>query len=41
MISQILQAEFSAIITGIKSPEKGLNDAKHQIEFLLSAEQSD
>ncbi|MCI0695151.1 ABC transporter substrate-binding protein [candidate division KSB1 bacterium] len=35
MMSQILQAEFSAIITGIKSPKKGLNDARKQIEFLL------
>jgi multiple sugar transport system substrate-binding protein len=35
MMSQILQAEFSAIITGIKSPEKGLNEAREQIEFLL------
>ncbi len=35
MMSQILQAEFSAIITGIKSPEKGLDDARQQIEFLL------
>lgn len=41
MISQILQAEFSAIIAGIKSPEKGLNDARRQIEFLLRSEESD
>jgi multiple sugar transport system substrate-binding protein len=41
MMSQILQAEFSAIITGIKSPEKGLDGARRQIEFLLGHEQSD
>lgn len=41
MMSQILQAEFSAIITGIKSPEKGLLDARKQIEFLLVDEHSD
>jgi multiple sugar transport system substrate-binding protein len=35
MLSQILQAEFSVAITGIKSPEKGLDDARRQIEFLL------
>lgn len=41
MISQILQAEFSAIITGIKSPEKGLDAAQRQIEFLLRSEEAD
>jgi multiple sugar transport system substrate-binding protein len=41
MMSQILQAEFSAIITGIKSPEKGLDDARRQIEFLLGSEERD
>jgi multiple sugar transport system substrate-binding protein len=41
MMSQILQAEFSAIITGIKSPEKGLSEAREQIEFLLGNEPSD
>jgi multiple sugar transport system substrate-binding protein len=41
MMSQILQAEFSAIITGIKSPEKGLGEAREQIEFLLGNEPSD
>ncbi|MGH7599136.1 MAG: ABC transporter substrate-binding protein [bacterium] len=41
MISQILQAEFSAIITGIKPPEKGLDDARKQIEFLLGSGESD
>jgi hypothetical protein len=38
MISQILQAEFSAIIAGSKPPEDGLNDARKQIEFLIRAE---
>jgi multiple sugar transport system substrate-binding protein len=41
MMSQILQAEFSAIIAGIKSPEKGLAEAREQIEFLLGNEPSD
>lgn len=41
MISQILQAEFSAIIAGIKPPGKGLNDARRQIEFLLRSEKGD
>jgi multiple sugar transport system substrate-binding protein len=40
MMSQILQAEFSAIVTGIKPPETGLNDAQRQIEFLLRTEES-
>jgi trehalose/maltose transport system substrate-binding protein len=41
MMSQILQAEFSAIIAGIKSPEQGLDEARRQIEFLLGNEPSD
>lgn len=38
MISQILQPEFSAVLSGIKTAEKALGSAQYQIEFLLGGE---
>ncbi len=38
MISQILQSEFSAAISGIKSPEVALADAERQINRILELE---
>ncbi len=37
MISQILQPELSAVVTGIRSPEKAMSSAEHQIRHLLEA----
>lgn len=39
MISQILQPEFSAILSGMKEPEDALRSAKGQIEHILRAEE--
>ncbi len=38
MISQVLQPEFSAAITGIRSPEAALTSAQKQIEHILEAD---
>ncbi|MEE8450081.1 MAG: ABC transporter substrate-binding protein [Thermodesulfobacteriota bacterium] len=38
MISQILQAEFSAVISGIRPPNKALASARKQIERILELE---
>jgi multiple sugar transport system substrate-binding protein len=35
MITHHLQSEFSAIVSGIKSPEKALRDASDKIAFIL------
>jgi len=34
-LSQVLQSEISAIVAGVKSVEDALDDAQHEIEFLL------
>lgn len=39
MMTQVMQPEFSAVISGIKIPEEGLNAAHRQIEHILKAEQ--
>lgn len=38
MISQVLQPEFSAALSGIKTPEEALDSAHRQIGFILEAE---
>lgn len=38
MISQVLQPEFSAVISGIKQPEEALKSAGEQIEHILAVE---
>ncbi len=35
MISQVMQPEFSAVLSRIKEPEEALRSAKEQIEFIL------
>lgn len=35
MISQVMQPEFSAVLSGIKEPEEALRSAKEQIEFMI------
>lgn len=39
MMSQVLQPEFSAAISGIKTPEESLKSAQRQIEHILKAEE--
>ncbi len=39
MITQVLQPEFSAAITGIKTPAQALGSAQKQIEHILAVEQ--
>ena len=38
MITQVMQAEFSAAISGIKTPKSALDSAHKQIEHILQAE---
>lgn len=38
MISQVMQPEFSAVLSRIKEPEEALKTARKQIEFILSVE---
>jgi multiple sugar transport system substrate-binding protein len=38
MISQILQPELSAIVSGLRSPEEAMRSAEQQIEHLLGRE---
>ncbi len=38
MISQVLQPEFSAAISGLKTPEEALRSAQKQIEFILQVD---
>jgi len=38
MITQVMQAEFSAALSGIKTPESALNSAHKQVEYILQAE---
>ncbi|MCC6544966.1 MAG: ABC transporter substrate-binding protein [Nitrospirae bacterium] len=38
MISQIMQPEFSAAVSGIKKPEDALRSAHEQIEYILQVE---
>ena len=38
MITQVMQAEFSAALAGIKNPESALDSAHRQIEHILQAE---
>lgn len=38
MISQVIQPEFSAVLSRIKEPKNALNSAREQIEFILQAE---
>ncbi|GBD38735.1 putative ABC transporter-binding protein [bacterium HR37] len=35
VISQVMQSEFSAVITGVRNPEDALKSAKKHIEFIL------
>ena len=37
MISQILQPELSAVVTGLRRPEDAMQTAQRQIEHLLPA----
>ncbi len=37
MISQILQPELSAVVTGIRSPQRAMSSAEYQIRHLLEA----
>jgi multiple sugar transport system substrate-binding protein len=39
MISQVMQPEFSAVLTGIKDPGEALKSAQRQVEFILKAEE--
>ncbi len=39
MITQVLQPEFSAVITGIKTPAAALASAQRQVEHIIGAEQ--
>jgi hypothetical protein len=41
MISQVLQPEFSAIISRIREPEEALPSAQKQIEHILHAENAE
>lgn len=38
MISQVIQPEFSAALSGIKTPEEALDSAHRQISFILEVE---
>ena len=38
MISQTIQPEFSAVLSGIKTPEGALNSAHKQIEYIIGVE---
>jgi multiple sugar transport system substrate-binding protein len=38
MITQVLQPEFSAAISGIKSPAEALNSAQKQVQYIVNAE---
>jgi multiple sugar transport system substrate-binding protein len=38
MITQVMQSEFSAAVSGMKSPEKALKSAQAQIEHIVGAE---
>jgi multiple sugar transport system substrate-binding protein len=38
MLSQVMQPEFSAILTGVKKPEEALQSAKKQMEFILDTD---
>jgi multiple sugar transport system substrate-binding protein len=39
MITQVMQPEFSAALSGIKTPDEALKSAQKQIEHILKAEQ--
>ncbi len=39
MITQVLQPEFSAVITGIKTPERALRSIQRQVEHILRMEE--
>ncbi len=39
MITQVLQPEFSAAITGLKSPEEALRSIQRQVEHILTMEE--
>jgi multiple sugar transport system substrate-binding protein len=39
IITQIMQPEFSAVLSGLKTPEAALDSAQHQIEHILGAEE--
>jgi multiple sugar transport system substrate-binding protein len=38
MISQVIQSEFSAVVSGIKEPKEALKSARKQIEHILTVE---
>jgi multiple sugar transport system substrate-binding protein len=37
MITQVMQPEFSAVVSGIKTPEEALDEAQKQINHILGA----
>ena len=39
MMTQVMQPEFSAALSGIKTPEEALRSAQKQIEHILTTEQ--
>jgi multiple sugar transport system substrate-binding protein len=39
MMTQVMQPEFSAVISGIKTPEDALMSARKQIEHIIRAEE--
>jgi multiple sugar transport system substrate-binding protein len=39
MITQVIQPEFSAALSGMKTPRAALDSAQQQIEHILGAEQ--
>ncbi len=41
MLTQVMQPEFSAALTGIKTPEEALQSAREQMEHILSLETRD
>jgi predicted RNase H-like HicB family nuclease len=38
MITQVMQPEFSAVLSDIKTPEEALNSAQEQVKHILGVE---
>ena len=38
MISQVMQPEFSAALSGIRTPQEALESARKQVEHILGQE---
>ncbi len=36
MLSTTLQPELSAVVVGVKTPERAVADARRQLEYMLS-----